>query len=261
MQQILSNSNKTLKWVKKLSCDQKQRKMEKFVVGETKKVFCTLCKITNQKFIKIFVTKKFFNNNFSLLKKFTNIVIVLSDHLFKKISNLKTPDGIIFVVPLEITKINFTKKGNYFGVVDLQNPNNLGAIIRSIFAFHIDGLFLIGNCVDIFHHDVIRASMGYVFQMPLMFFKDFSTFLKYIKSNKINLLALANKNNAVPLNKYETKTNNCFLLGNEGNGLKKDIIKQCHQTLKIKIENVESLNVIAVVSIISYYLKNENNKN
>ena len=63
------------------------------------------------------------------------------------------------------------------------------------------------------------------------------------------------------LHKYKIKTNNCFLLGNEGNGLKKDIIDQCHQTLKIEIENVESLNVIAVVSIISYYLKHENRKN
>lgn len=260
MQQISSSSNKTLKWVKKLSCDQKQRKIEKFVVGETKKVFCTLCEVAKQKFVKIFVTKKFFENNFSLLKKFTNILIVLNDHLFKKISNLKAPDGIIFVVPLEITKINFNKKGNYFGVINLQNPNNLGAIIRSIFAFSIDGLFLIGNCVDIFHPDVIRASMGYVFQIPLMFFKDFSSFLKFIKTNKINLLALANKSNALPLWKYKTKINNCFLLGNEGNGLKKDIIKQCHQSLKIEIENVESLNVIAVASIISYCL-HENNKN
>lgn len=261
MQQISSSSNKTIKWVKKLSCDQKQRKIEKFVVGETKKVFCTLCEIKKQKFIKIFVTKKFFENNQVLLKKFTNILIILNDYLFKKISNLKSPDGIIFVAPLEITKLNFKKDGNYFAVVDLQNPNNLGAIIRSIFAFGIDGLFLIGNCVDIFHPEVIRASMGYVFQIPLMFFKEFYSFLKFGKNNKINLLALANKKNALALNKYKIKTNNCFLLGNEGNGLKKEMINQCHQTLKIEIENVESLNVIAVASIISYYLKHENNKN
>ncbi|MBQ7749093.1 RNA methyltransferase [bacterium] len=146
-------------------------------------------------------------------------------------------------------------------MVDLQSPNNLGAIIRSIFAFNIDGLFLIGNCVDIFHPEVIRASMGYVFQIPVMFFKEFYSFLKFVKNNKINLLALANKKNALALNKYKMKTNNCFLLGNEGNGLKKEIINQCHQTLKIEIENVESLNVIAVASIISYYLKHENNKN
>ena len=73
--------------------------MEKFVVGETKKVFCTLCGIKKQKFIKIFVTKRFFENNRVLLKKFTNILIILNDHLFKKISNLKSPDGIVFVVP------------------------------------------------------------------------------------------------------------------------------------------------------------------
>ena len=235
--------------------------MEKLVVGETKKVFCTLCEDNNQTFVKIFITKKFFKNNYSLLKKFTNILIILSDYLFGKISNLKSPDGIIFVVPLKVIKLNFTKNGNYFGVVDLQNPNNLGAIIRSIFAFNINGLFLIGNCVDIFHPDVIRASMGYVFQIPVMFFKDFSLFLKFIKNNKINLLALANKTNAITLNQYKIKTNNCFLLGNEGNGLKNDMIKQCHKALKIEIENVESLNVIAVVSIVSYYLKHENNKN
>ena len=251
MQQISSSSNKTIKWVKKLSFDQKQRKMEKFVVGETKKVFCTLCEIKKQKFIKIFVTKKFFENNQVLLKKFANILIILNDHLFRKIINLKSPDGIVFVVPLEVTKLNFKKEGNYFGIVDLQNPNNLGAIIRSIFAFNIDGLFLIGSCVDIFHPEVIRASMGYVFQIPI----------KFVKNNKINLLALANKKDALALNKYTIKTNNCFLLGNEGNGLKKEIINQCHQTLKIEIENVESLNVIAVASIISYYLKHENNKN
>ena len=235
--------------------------MEKLVVGETKKIFCTLCVDNNQTFVKIFATKKFFENNHHLLKKFTNILIILSDYLFEKISNLKSPDGIIFVVPLKIKKINFAKKGNYFGVVDLQNPSNLGAIIRSILAFSSNGLFLIGNCADLFHPDVIRASMGYVFQIQVMFFKDFSSFLKFIRNNKINLLALANKNGALALNKYKVKTNNCFLLGNEGSGLKREIINQCQQTLKIEIENVESLNVIAVVSIISYYLKHENNKN
>lgn len=261
MQQILSNSNKTIKWVKKLLHDPKQRKKEKFVVGETKKVFCTLCEDNKKKFIKIFVTKKFFDSNYLLLKKFNNILIILSDHLFKKISILKSPDGIVFVVAFEVTKLDFNKNANYFGVVDLQNPNNLGAIIRSIFAFSIGGLFLIGNCVDVFHPEVIRASMGYVFQMPIMLFKDFCSFLKFAKNNKINLLALANKNNATPLSKYKIKTNNCFLLGNEGNGLKNNIIQHCHQTLKIEIKNVESLNVIAVASIISYYLKHENNKN
>lgn len=261
MQQISSNTNKTIKWVKKLLHDQKQRKIEKLVVGETKKVFCTLCETNAQKFVKIFVTKKFLENNNFLLKKFINIIIVVSDPLFKKISNLKSPDGIIFVVAFKVTKLNLKKNENYFGVVDLQNPNNLGAIIRSIFAFNIGGLFIIGNCVDVFHPDAIRASMGYVFQIPMMFFRDFYSFLKFAKNNKINLLALANKNNALTLHKYKIKTNNCFLLGNEGNGLKKDIIDQCHQTLKIEIENVESLNVIAVVSIISYYLKHENRKN
>lgn len=259
MKNIDSINNKSIKWLKKLINDSKQRKQEKLVVIETKKIFQTILDLKYKNFTSIFVSKSFFINNQNLIKDYLEITNLVNDTLFAKISSLKSPDGIIAVFKPKIKEISINQKLNYFGVVNLQNPHNLGAIVRSSLAFNIGGLFIIGNCVDFYHPEVIRSSMGYIFQIPIMYFKSFGLFFSFIKKFNLCLIALANNKQAYNLQTIKNKFNNCFLIGNEGNGLEQKVIKQCSKIIKIPITNVESLNVASVASVVAFYLNNENN--
>ncbi len=261
MKKIDSFTNKSIKWVKKLLSDSKQRRKENLAVIETKKIFLTVLESIDSKDIEaIFVTNDFLMENKKLLHKFNDRINLCSPSLFNSVSGLKTPDGIICVFRPKKNKIIYDKKANYIALYDLQNPHNLGAVIRSCLGFNIKGIFLVGNCCDIYHPEVIRSSMGYVFKMQVEKFNSFDYFLQFIKTNKINLLAMANNDRAIDIFNYHQKTNNCFMIGNEGQGLPNNVLNQCSTIIKIPLnKEVESLNASVAASIVAFYLDHGNN--
>ncbi|MBQ0045496.1 MAG: RNA methyltransferase [Mycoplasma sp.] len=261
MKKIDSFTNKSIKWVKKLLNDSKQRKQENLAVVETKKIFLTILESIDSKNIEaIFVTNDFLMENKRLLHKFDDKLNLCSNAILNAASGLKTPDGIICVFRPNKNKIIYDKNSNYIAVYNLQNPHNLGAVIRSCLGFNIKGIYLIGNCCDLYHPETIRSSMGYVFKMPIEKFNSFDYFLQYVKSNNINLLAMANNDRAVDIFNYKQKKNNCFMIGNEGWGLPDNILNKCSTIIKIPLnKEVESLNASVAASIVAFYLNHENN--
>ena len=112
MKKIESFTNKSIKWVKKLLNDSKQRKQENLAVIETKKIFLTILQlIKNEDIEAIFVTNDFLLNpdNKKLLHKFNEKICVMKNIIFNSISSLKTPDGIICVFRPIKTKIEISK--------------------------------------------------------------------------------------------------------------------------------------------------------
>lgn len=261
MKKIESFTNKAIKWVKKLLNDSKQRKQENLAVVETKKIFLTILESVDSKNIEaIFVTNDFLMENKRLLHKFDQKIYLCPNSIFNSASGLKTPDGIICVFRPNKNKIIYDKANNYIALYNLQNPHNLGAVIRSCLGFNIKGIYLIGNCCDLYHPEVIRSSMGYVFKMPTEKFNSFDYFLQYVKTNKMNLLAMANNDRAIDIFSYKNKHNNCFMIGNEGWGLPNDILNKCPTIIKIPLsKEVESLNASVAASIVAFYLDHERN--
>lgn len=261
MKKIDSFSNKSLKWVKKLLADSKQRKLENLAVIETKKIFVTFLEHNNfNDVVSIFVTNEFLLENKKLLHKFNDAINIVKNDMLDSISSLKTPDGIVAVVKQTKNEIVYDKAGNYLALYNLQNPHNLGAIIRSSLAFGIKGIYLIGSTCDLYHPETIRSSMGYCFAIPTIRFNSFDYFLANVKKNNMVLLATALSDNSINLFDYHNKTNNCFIIGNEGQGLPENVLTQCDKTIKIPLmNNVESLNASVAASIVAFWLKYENN--
>ena len=259
MKKIESFTNKSIKWVKKLLNDSKERRSQNLVVVETKKIFAT-CLELKLEVEAIFTTNDFLLENKKMLHKFNDQINLVTYEMIKAISSLKTPDGIIAVFKAPKNNINYDKQSNYIALYNLQNPNNLGAVIRSSLAFGISGIYLIGNCVDLYHPEVIRSSMGYVFKMPIEKFNSFDYFLAYAKEKSMKLLATANSDNAIDIYRYNSYHNNCFIIGNEGNGLPNEVLNKCSTIVKIPLaNNVESLNASVAASIVAFYLNHENN--
>lgn len=261
MKKIDSFTNKSIKWVKKLLNDSKQRRQENLAVIETKKIFLTVLESIDSKDIEaIFVTNDFLMENKRLLHKFDDRINLCANNIFNSASGLKTPDGIICVFRPRKNEIIYDKNSNYIGLYNLQNPHNLGAVIRSCLGFNIKGIYLIGNCCDLYHPEVIRSSMGYVFKMPVERYNSFDYFLQTVKSHNMKLLAMANNDRAIDIYSYKEKKNNCFLIGNEGQGLPEQVLNQCSTIIKIPLnKDVESLNASVAASIVVFYLDHERN--
>lgn len=263
MQKIVSLNNQKIKWAKKLIFAPKNNDKTQFAVIESKRVFQDLICFKNDNFVCIFVTAIFLEDSVAnkMLKTYSQITYIVSDKILKTLSHLKTPEGIVAIVKPKPKKLVIDTKSNYCTLVDLQNPHNLGAIARSCLAFGIKALFLVGNHPNIYHFECIRSSMGYIFELPIKSFAAFEQFALFAKQNHLKLLATSNSVLASNLTSYKSKSGNCFLIGNEGNGLSKQIIAKCDKLLKINVDKVDSLNAAITASIIAFYFSLNNGNN
>lgn len=136
---------------------------------------------------------------------------------------------------------------------DVQDPGNVGTIIRSALAFEVDTIIISGGCASLTNDKVIRSTGGAIFHVNVVEM-NIETAIKNIKEKGIKVYgACANGNielSEVSNEKY------AIILGNEGNGIKKEILKLCDDTLKITInEKCESLNVAVTGGIIMFSLR------
>lgn len=266
MKKIDSKQNKSIKWVKKLMDDSKQRKETKLFICQSIKIVETLIAAKNT-LMAFFANKAFIEKYPKFVEKYDQYATLLTNEVYDAISNYKNDDGIIAVFKQNENLVNLKKhldspKCNYLALINLQNPSNLGAIVRSALAFNISGIFMIGTNVDLTNMEVIRASAGYITSIPISKFDNFDYFLSQMKQKKITTVATLIDQKAIKLNQYRPLNSACFIIGNEGQGLDQKIVDRCDLSLYIDLKNnVESLNVATAVSIISFYLNYENNKN
>ncbi len=174
----------------------------------------------------------------------------VSKEVIKYLSDVETPQNIIGLCK-KMDKNEITDK--VVMLDNIQDPGNLGTIIRSMIAFNFDTLILSEDTIDIYNPKVIRASQGMIFKINI------------IKTNLINQIdTLENKGYTI----YATKVTDgkdvkslekdkkiCIIMGNEGNGVRKEILDKVNNYLYIKMnEKCESLNVAVALSILLYEL-------
>lgn len=170
--------------------------------------------------------------------------------VIKHITELESPQNIIGIC----NKLTEEKIGNKVLVLDdIQDPGNLGAIIRSAVAFNIDTIVISNNTVDLYNSKVVRASQGMLFNINIIR-KDIKEIILNLK--KENYKILATRVTSGKSLKSIVKTNKfAIIMGNEGNGVSKDILDISDEYLYIDInKNCESLNVAVATSIILYEL-------
>ncbi len=265
MNKIESRQNKTIKWLNKLYDNKSLKESGKCFVCQTFKVVSTLIE-KNNKPKTFFVTEKFYHENKNFLRKYDEVTYVLAPSVYESVSAYKNDDGIIAIFDMKKNEFDIknhteNKKSNYLALCNIQNPSNLGAIIRSAVAFNISAIFLVGNNVDLYHHEVIKASAGYFNSIPSIAYNTLEYFMSVMKQNKITTIATVLNKSSINILDYKKENSACFLIGNEGSGLPPSIIKSCDKNVHIGLLNgVESLNVAIASSIIAFYIQNENNK-
>ena len=170
--------------------------------------------------------------------------------VMKKLSDVKSTPKVIGVVKMNDTSLI---KGNKILMLDdIQDPGNLGTIIRSSVAFNISDIILSNNSVDLYNDKVIRASQGMIFKINIIR-SDLVKVINELKSNDYLIYGTSVKNGIDVRNIKTDKY--AIIMVNEGSGVKKELLDLCDKNIYIKMdENCESLNVGVAASIIIYEL-------
>lgn len=177
--------------------------------------------------------------------------VVLSDKVFKKVSQLESAGSIMAVCRLEL---NREVKGNRLVLCDrIQDPGNLGTIIRSATAFGFDGILCSDDCVDFTNEKVIRSTQGALFQIALTQ-TDLNQAILDLKKSGVKVYGTA-LDKAVPLSQIKPSIPVAFVLGNEGSGVSASLLELCDQNLVIESEAFESLNVAVAAGILCHHFR------
>ncbi len=188
-------------------------------------------------------------------------ITLVSDEVYEKISFEKSPEGIFCVAkPLDkfhniyiiYRREDFCKQ-RIFLLDGIRDPGNLGTILRTASAFGFDTVILSEDCADIYNPKTIRASMGAVFRQSTARVSDMPETVKALISQGKTVYSAALDQNAVSLFDVKADENVCFIVGNEGNGIRNEVIDASSGTLIIPMENcTESLNAATAATILLY---------
>lgn len=174
---------------------------------------------------------------------------IVSEEVIDKISYEKNPEGIVAICRFPEWNKDCDSYKKIVYLDDVNDPGNMGTIIRSALAFEYDAVVLSKNCVDIFNNKVVSAARGALFMLPI-FVEDLNRF----SSKEIIVSALSDK--AVSLEKAEKKENFVLVLGNEAHGVSEHTLGLANQIVKIDISNkIDSLNVAVAGAILMNHFR------
>ena len=173
---------------------------------------------------------------------------LVSESVMKKIS---TTDTVVKEIGL-CKFINKNELSNKVLILDgVQDPGNMGTLMRSACAFGFGTVFIGNGCVDIYNEKVIRSSQGAIFKLNFIF----GSVVEFVNNSKDYKIYGTNVVRGIPLDDVKTEDKLGIILGNEGNGISKEVDDLLLDNIYIPMDNTESLNVAIAGSIIMYNLR------
>lgn len=255
---ITSRDNDYIKEVIKLQKSAKHRKQKGLYVAEGARL-CGDAVLSNAEIKRFFYTadaKSKYSDSFDKIFAASREQYEVDSALFAKMTDTKSPQGFLCIIsmldkPNILDKIE--NKGCYIALENIQDPSNLGTILRTTEALGIDGVILSDDCCDIYSPKVIRGSMGAVFRIKFVIKDSFTDYISELTQNGINTYA-ATPRDAVPVTNANLKSG-VVLIGNEGAGLTDGAINACSQRIMIPmLGRAESLNAASAAGILMWEL-------
>ncbi len=259
---ITSAANKKVKNVMLLCAKSKERGKQKLFVAEGVKMFL---EAPDERIREVYISEELLEEKEGLsavLDKLTAIsrqgslsVETVKKDIFQKMCDTKTPQGILCLVEMqeyEFEKILDRENGLYLVLEDIQDPGNLGTMIRAGEGAGITGVITSSHTVDVYNPKTVRATMGSIYRVPVVCQEDLCESIKTMKRKGIRTYAahLEGKN---AYDKEDYHKAAAFLIGNEGNGLSPFVAKLADSYVKIPmLGKVESLNAAIAATLLLY---------
>ena len=181
---------------------------------------------------------------------FGNIEVV-SDKVMDALCDTQSHSNIVAICTLNDQAVTV---GNTCICYQVQDPGNLGTIIRSAYAFGFTQCILV-DCVDAYNDKTIRSSQGALFHVGIIQAKDIYEVIHQCHDFGISTVATS-LHKAKPLMETHFHLPVAIILGNEGQGLPDEVVDACQQGVKIEMSAFESLNVAVAGSILMYTIQN-----
>lgn len=277
---ISSTTNKQVKFVNALVKKAKTRREEDLFVAEGLRM-CS--EIPKDRIHTLYISESFSKTKeCKTLREGVKHIELVTDEVFKSLSDTQTPQGILALVKQyhytldEVTGKTAKEKATASGqdadesvqnrkkqenrkkpallmvLETIQDPGNLGTILRAGEGAGVTGVVMDANTTDIYNPKVIRSTMGSVLRMPFVYVEDLHETLQELKNRNIRLFAAHLKGKqAYDLEDYTGDT--AFLIGNEGNGLTDETAAMADTYVRIPMEgSVESLNAAVAASVLMF---------
>lgn len=187
-------------------------------------------------------------------------IYYLGDRLFTKVSSTMTPQGVMAIVEKEETTIEAIQtkdqstgsQGNILILDKLQDPGNVGTMIRTADAAGYLAVILVKGSADVYSTKVVRSCAGSLFRMPIMYVDDYDQLEEAMEQMGKTLVATG-FNTDKYYHQVDLSKNIGLIIGNEGNGVDPVLMRKAHTIVKIPMEgNIESLNAAVAAGILMY---------
>lgn len=243
---ISSTQNPHFKWVKGLSL-KKNRDKEHLMVLEGKRLVSHGL-LLNYKPLAVFIKS---GTDFETPLGIPSYELV--EVLFDQVSDTVHSQGVLAVFDRDAVMQNATGPSKHVLVLDqVQDPGNLGTILRTCDALGIYDVYLIKGSVDPYSPKVLRATMGSIFNLRLHRQLDAGDLMATLKANQFNIVGTALED-SMPLSALNQDSPLAICFGNEGNGLSDTVLEACDQKIRIPMSaDAESLNVAVACGIVLY---------
>ncbi|SEK83253.1 TrmH family RNA methyltransferase [Streptococcus equinus] len=242
---ITSKSNNLIKKTKKL-LKKKYREQSYLIEGwhlfeEAEKA--------NAEFLNIFVLEDFADR----VEHMSNVTFVTPEVL-KELTDSKTPQGIIAEVAMPILPLANLKAGRYLVLEDVQDPGNVGTMIRTADAAGLDGVLISDKSADIYNQKTLRSMQGSHFHLPVWRTNVYEA-CETLQNLGVPLIATTLLKDSVDYKSVKHDGNFALVMGNEGNGISDKMTNQADVLAHIIMPGqAESLNVAVATGIVLFSL-------
>ncbi len=259
---ISSKDNPNIKLYQKLAASKKYRTEYKMFTLEGLRLITDAVN-ENAELHCVFLTESFSKKHSVhgdaldfLIGKLRNKVMYISDELGNKLASTEGTQGIFAIcrIPSSPRLSDIIRpNGKYIVLHNIQDPGNMGTIIRTADAMGVDSIISIRSC-DIYNPKTVRSTMGSLFRTKICLSDEDECFEMFSKHNITSYAAVIDKN-AISLTDCNFYGGSAVFIGNEGSGLPDDVAARCSEKLTIHMHgNVNSLNAATAAAIIMWEL-------
>ena len=249
---ITSSSNQQMKNITALSKKAKERRTQGLFVVEGRKMFAG----APQEWLRgVYVSESFLKEPEAEKLLAGSAYEVVSDAVFKSVSDTQTPQGILSLVQMPQYGLSSLLQGertHLLVVESVQDPGNLGTMLRTGEGAGITGVIMNKTTVDLFHPKTIRSTMGSIYRVPYYVTDDLAGTIQELKRQRIRVYA-AHLRGTMEYDEPSYTGGCAFLIGNEGKGLTDETAELADAYIRIPMEGeVESLNAAVSAALLMY---------
>lgn len=246
-------SKSTIKSIQSLA-DKKARAKANCFIAEGPKIIQTLMALNNVYIKHIYALPKWINQHKKTLEQKKINVDTITEVELKKISQLQTPNNVVAIVQqFKILNTTLLCDGLYLMLDGIQDPGNMGTIIRTADWFGVAGILCSEDCVDMYNSKVVQSSMASIANVQISYGS-----LMHILKTKKDIAVYGAVLNGDDIRNISLQKNGIIIIGNESKGIRADILPYIQHAITIpKFGNAESLNATVATGIILDYFRRD----